>query len=59
MQRIHQAFPPKGQAESDLEALRRVGHRLFPDAGEFESADDLDVFESVRASVPQMAEVSA
>jgi NADH dehydrogenase/NADH:ubiquinone oxidoreductase subunit G len=28
-QEIHQAFPPKGQAESDLEALRRVHERLF------------------------------
>ena len=28
-QRIHQAFPPKGQAESDYEALRRVSERLF------------------------------
>jgi predicted molibdopterin-dependent oxidoreductase YjgC len=28
-QRIHQAFLPKGQAETDLEALRRVGERLF------------------------------
>jgi len=28
-QQIHQAFAPKGQAESDLEALRRVHERLF------------------------------
>ena len=28
-QKIHQAFPPKGQAETDLEALRRVSERLF------------------------------
>jgi len=49
VQRIHQAFPPKGQAESDLEALRRVGARLFPAAQEFRSADALDVFESLRA----------
>ena len=27
-QQIHQAFPPKGQAVTDLEALRRVGARL-------------------------------
>jgi NADH-quinone oxidoreductase subunit G len=48
VQRIHQAFPPKGQAESDLEAFRRIGARLFPDAEEFRTADALDVFESLR-----------
>jgi len=48
VQRIHQAFPPKGQAETDLEALRRVGARLFPTAEEFRAADALDVFESLR-----------
>jgi NADH-quinone oxidoreductase subunit G len=59
VQRIHQAFPPKGQAVTDLEAIRRVGARLYPDAEEFHSADSLDVFESVRAAVPSLAEVSA
>jgi anaerobic selenocysteine-containing dehydrogenase len=56
VQRIHQAFPPKGQAVTDLEALRRVGARLFPAAEEFRSGvfsapsgDALDVFESLRA----------
>ena len=28
-QQIHQAFQPKGQAVTDLEALQRVGERLF------------------------------
>ena len=59
VQRINQAYPPKGQAVSDLEALRRVGQRLYPDAEEFRSGDAFDVFESVRADVSQMAEVSA
>jgi NADH-quinone oxidoreductase subunit G len=59
VQRIHQAFPPKGQAVSDLEAIRRIGHRLFPDAAEFRSADALDVFESVRAAVPAIGAGSA
>ncbi len=48
VQRIHQAFAPKGQAETDLEALRRVGARLFPAAAEFASMDALDVFETLR-----------
>jgi NADH-quinone oxidoreductase subunit G len=59
VQRIHQAFPPKGQAVTDLEAFRRVGSRLFPDAAEFRTADAFDVFETIRTEVPQLAEVSA
>jgi len=35
VQRIHQAYPPKGQAVPDLEVFRRVGARLFAQAGEF------------------------
>jgi NADH-quinone oxidoreductase subunit G len=52
VQRIHQAFPPKGQAVTDLEALRRIGARLFPNGDGFGSSDVLDVFESLRASMP-------
>ncbi|MDQ3280340.1 MAG: 2Fe-2S iron-sulfur cluster-binding protein [Acidobacteriota bacterium] len=59
VQRIHQAFPPKGQGVGDLETLRRVGARLFPGDAEFRSADALDVFATIRANVPQVAEVSA
>ncbi|HEX7707651.1 MAG TPA: molybdopterin-dependent oxidoreductase [Thermoanaerobaculia bacterium] len=54
VQRIHQAFPPKGQAVGDLEALRRVGAKLFPDSPDFRSADALDVFESLRAATPSL-----
>jgi NADH-quinone oxidoreductase subunit G len=59
VQRIHQAFPPKGQAETDLEALRRVGARLFPADPDFRSADALDVFAELRGSLPALTEVSA
>ncbi|HEX6640801.1 MAG TPA: molybdopterin-dependent oxidoreductase, partial [Thermoanaerobaculia bacterium] len=59
VQRIHQAYQPKGQAVTDLEALRRVGARLFPNDTAFGTADALDVFASLRAEVPEMAEVSA
>jgi NADH-quinone oxidoreductase subunit G len=59
VQRIHQAFTPKGQATSELESLRRVGARLFPDDEAFRSADALDVFETLRAAVPELAGVSA
>ena len=59
VQRLQVAFAPKGQAVSDLEALRRVGSRLFPDDDAFLSADAHDVFENIRANVPTFAEVSA
>ncbi|HET7433205.1 MAG TPA: 2Fe-2S iron-sulfur cluster-binding protein [Thermoanaerobaculia bacterium] len=59
VQRIHQAFPPKGQAVTDLEALRRIGARLFAGAAEFAEADAYDVFETIRTNVPALAEASA
>jgi formate dehydrogenase major subunit len=54
VQRIHQACPPKGQAVPDLEIFRRIGAHLFPNDGEFRSADALDIFEDLRAAVPAM-----
>ena len=59
VQRIHQAMAPKGQAETDLEALRRVGARLFPADEGFRTADALDVFAELRGTVTTLAEVSA
>jgi NADH-quinone oxidoreductase subunit G len=59
VQRIHQAFPPKGQAVTDLEAFRRIGARLFPNDDAFRTADAYDVFATIRESMPEMAEVSA
>ena len=59
VQRFHQAYPPKGQAVTDLEALRRVASRLFPDDPSFRTADALDVFAALRAETPDLAEVSA
>ncbi|MBV8520010.1 MAG: (2Fe-2S)-binding protein [Acidobacteria bacterium] len=59
VQRIHQAFPPKGQAVTDLEAFRRIGARLFPNDEAFRSADAYDVFAAIREEMPQLAEVSA
>jgi NADH-quinone oxidoreductase subunit G len=54
VQRIHQAFAPKGQAATDLEIFRRIGARLFPDSAEYRSVDALDIFETLRATVPAM-----
>jgi NADH-quinone oxidoreductase subunit G len=52
VQRIHQAFSPKGQAVSDLELLRRIGARLYPAAADFREADAYDIFATLRANVP-------
>ncbi len=38
VQRIEQAFPPKGQAATDFEILRRIGARLFAGSDEFRNA---------------------
>ena len=54
VQRIHQAFPPKGQAVSELELFRRIGAALYHDAAEFRSADAYDIFASLRESMPAM-----
>ena len=40
-QYFHQAFEPKGSAEGDLEALRRIGARLFPGDASFEMEREL------------------
>jgi NADH-quinone oxidoreductase subunit G len=41
VQEIYQAYSPKGQAVTDLEALRRVGARLFPSAAEMQEPAEL------------------
>ena len=56
VQRIHQAFAPKGQAVSELELFRRLGALLYPEAPEFRSADSYDVFAALRDSMPAMAD---
>ena len=48
VQRINEAYPPKGQAAADLEIFRRVGAKLFPAAAEFRAAA-LENFESAEA----------
>jgi NADH-quinone oxidoreductase subunit G len=58
VQRIHQAFQPKGQAVTDLEIFRRIGARLFPASADFRPADAFDVFEGLKSEVPALAEVA-
>jgi NADH-quinone oxidoreductase subunit G len=55
VQQIHAAYPPKGQATTDMEALRRVGARLYPNELDFRSADAVDIFATIRANVPALA----
>jgi NADH-quinone oxidoreductase subunit G len=58
VQRIHQACPPKGQAVGDLEIFRRIGAKLFAQAGEFQSSFDVyDLFDEMRDQVPAMQNV--
>jgi NADH-quinone oxidoreductase subunit G len=57
VQRIHQAYPPSGQAVQDLEILRRIGARLYPQADEFRPAEVEDLFETMRGDVPALANV--
>jgi len=54
VQRIHQAYPPKGQAVTELELFRRLGAALYPEANEFRSADAYDIFSALRESMPAM-----
>ena len=52
LQRIRQAYAPKGQAVTDLEIFRRIGAKLFANDEEFRTADALDIFETLRADIP-------
>ncbi|HEU4521800.1 MAG TPA: molybdopterin-dependent oxidoreductase, partial [Thermoanaerobaculia bacterium] len=54
VQRIHQAYAPKGQAAPDLEIFRRLGAHLFPGNPEFRSADAYELFDDMRATIPAM-----
>jgi NADH-quinone oxidoreductase subunit G len=52
VQRIHQAFPPKGQAVPDTEIFRRVAQRLAPAAAEFHNIDVEDLFDAMASTIP-------
>src|SRR5207237_6433280 len=57
VQRIHQAYPPKGQAVQDVEIFRRIGAKLYPTATELRSVDVEEMFETMRGDVPALANV--
>ena len=52
VQKIHQAYPPKGQALADWEILRRLEARLNP-AASLVDGDDVDtITDELRQSIP-------
>ncbi|MGZ4779270.1 MAG: molybdopterin-dependent oxidoreductase [Thermoanaerobaculia bacterium] len=52
VQRIHQAYSPKGQAVSDLEVFRRIGAMLSPQNSAFQSAELADITAELAQTVP-------
>ncbi|HXH39603.1 MAG TPA: molybdopterin-dependent oxidoreductase, partial [Thermoanaerobaculia bacterium] len=53
VQRIHQAYPPKGQAVSDLEVYRRIGSMLYTDAAAFRGFELIPVFPAAETAAAQ------
>ena len=54
VQRIHQAYPPKGQAVADLELYRRIGAMLFVEAEEFRGLELIPEFPVVEPAAAQV-----
>jgi NADH-quinone oxidoreductase subunit G len=53
VQRIHQAYPPKGQAVTDLELYRRIGAMLYSDAAEFQGFGHIPEFHTAETAAAQ------
>jgi NADH-quinone oxidoreductase subunit G len=53
VQRIHQAYPPKGQAVADLEVYRRIGAMLYPDAPELRTLDHIPTLPAAETAAAQ------
>ena len=53
VQRIHQAYPPKGQAVTDLELYRRIGAMLYSEADEFRGFERIPEFEVAETAAAQ------
>jgi NADH-quinone oxidoreductase subunit G len=53
VQRIHQAYPPKGQAVTDLELYRRIGAMLYNEADEFRGFERIPEFEVAETATAQ------
>ncbi|HUF18366.1 MAG TPA: molybdopterin-dependent oxidoreductase [Thermoanaerobaculia bacterium] len=52
VQRIRQAYPPKGQAQSDIEILGSLSRRLAGPESRMVTADAVALFEEIRSSIP-------
>jgi NADH-quinone oxidoreductase subunit G len=53
VQEIHQAYPPKGQAISDLELYRRIGAACFDGADEFRAPLNIPQFAAADGAAAQ------
>jgi NADH-quinone oxidoreductase subunit G len=51
VQRIRQAYLPKGDALTDWEIIRRLGARLFPGEADFRAGSPDETFETLRETV--------
>jgi NADH-quinone oxidoreductase subunit G len=51
VQRIRQAYLPKGDALTDWEIIRRLGARLFPGEADFQAGSPDETFETLREKV--------
>ncbi|HUP66302.1 MAG TPA: 2Fe-2S iron-sulfur cluster-binding protein [Thermoanaerobaculia bacterium] len=51
VQRIRQAYLPKGEALTDWEIIRRLGARLFPAEADFRAETPDDTFDTIREKV--------
>jgi len=54
VQRIQRAYPPKGEALTDLEIYRRLGAKLKVSGEEFSMNQSEDIFTRMRETLPSM-----
>ncbi len=57
VQRIHVAYPPKGEALPDWDIFRRIGQRLGMTAPELQVNSTEELFEQMKQSSPSMSSV--
>lgn len=57
VQRINQAYLPKGEALTDFEIIRRIGARLFPADEAFRVDSPEEIFETLRESIDAFRDI--
>jgi NADH-quinone oxidoreductase subunit G len=55
VQRINQAYPPKGEALNDIDILRRIAARVAPGVTEFQVSYADEVYDRLVGSMPSFA----